>query len=156
MTQPRIGVDVGGTFTDVALITDEADLVTAKVTTTTDQSVGVVEGIFKACEKADINPNEIREFAHAMTVSVNTLLERSGAKTALVTTEGFQDILEIGRQDRPDLYDLNAEKPTLVIPRRRRFEVTERTTPKGVQTPIDPPEIRDVAAELQSKDIGTV
>ncbi|WP_394738868.1 hydantoinase/oxoprolinase family protein [Natronococcus roseus] len=152
----RIGVDVGGTFTDVALSADDR-LVTAKVPTTTDrQHVGVLEGIAKACDDAGIDPGEIDAFAHAMTVSVNALLERGGAKTALVTTEGFRDVLEIGRQDRPDLYDLEAEKPEPLVPRRRRFEVDERTTAEGVERSVDPDEVRDLAATLREQDVESV
>ena len=108
MAGRRIGVDVGGTFTDVTLALD-GDLVTAKVPSTEDQSEGVMAGIEKACEEAGIEPDTLSEFSHAMTVSVNALLEDDGAKTALVATEGFGDVLEIGRQDRPSLYDLDAE-----------------------------------------------
>ncbi|MFC6768830.1 hydantoinase/oxoprolinase N-terminal domain-containing protein, partial [Natrinema soli] len=137
----RIGVDVGGTFTDVALTVDDR-LLTAKVPTTDDQHVGVLEGIEKACDRAGIDPAEIDGFAHAMTVSVNALLERGGARTALVTTEGFRDVLEIGRQDRPDLYDLEAEKPEPLVPRDRRFEVDERTTAAGVERSVDAEAVR--------------
>nr|WP_049888756.1 hydantoinase/oxoprolinase family protein [Natronococcus occultus] len=152
----RIGVDVGGTFTDVALSVDDR-LVTAKVPTTTDQQhVGVLEGIAKACDEAGIDPSEIDAFAHAMTVSVNALLERGGARTALVTTAGFRDVLEIGRQDRPDLYDLEAEKPDPLVPRRRRFEVDERTTADGVERPVDPDEVRELAATLRERDVESV
>ena len=152
----RVGVDVGGTFTDVALSVDDR-LVTAKVPSTTDdQSVGVLEGIAKACEQADIDPSELEEFAHAMTVSVNALLERGGAKTALVTTAGFRDVLEIGRQARPDLYDLEAEKPEPLVPRRRRFELEERTTAEGVETPVDPEEVRDLAETLREQEVEAV
>ncbi len=151
----RIGVDVGGTFTDVALTVDDR-LVTAKVPTTDPQQLGVLEGIEKACERANIDPGEIDAFAHAMTVSVNALLERGGAKTALVTTEGFRDVLEIGRQNRPDLYDLEAEKPDPLVPRQRRFEVAERTTTEDVEQPVDPDEVRDLAATLQESDVETV
>ncbi|WP_293029944.1 hydantoinase/oxoprolinase family protein [Natronococcus sp.] len=154
--ETRIGVDVGGTFTDVALSVDD-HLVTAKVPTTTDrQHVGVLEGIAKACDDAGIDPGEIDAFAHAMTVSVNALLERGGAKTALVTTEGFRDVLEIGRQDRPDLYDLEAEKPEPLVPRRRRFEVDERTTAEGVERAVDPEEVRDLASTLREHDVESV
>ncbi|WP_202614540.1 hydantoinase/oxoprolinase family protein [Halostella litorea] len=156
MSSARVGVDVGGTFTDVVLVTGESDLVTAKVPTTDDQSVGVVEGIRKACRTAGIEPGEIEEFVHGTTVSVNALLERAGATTALVTTEGFRDVLEIGRQARPALYDLDAEKPAPLVPRRRRYEVTERTTPDGVETPVDGGELRGVAAELRSAGVESV
>ena len=155
MGDRRIGVDVGGTFTDVTLSLD-GDLVTAKVPSTEDQSEGVIAGIEKACAEADIDPETVTEFSHAMTVSVNALLEENGAKTALVTTEGFRDVLEIGRQDRPSLYDLSAEKPTPLVPRRRRFELSERTTTDGVEQPVDEAEVRAIAEQLRELDVGSV
>ena len=156
MTGPtKLGVDVGGTFTDVALALD-GELVTAKVPSTDDQSEGVIAGIEKACETAGIDPNQIDEFSHAMTVSVNALLEEEGATTALVTTEGFRDVLEIGRQDRPALYDLDAEKPTPLVPRRRRFEVAERATPEGIEQPVDTDAVRSIATELREMDVEAV
>jgi len=155
MEDRRIGVDVGGTFTDVTLSLD-GELVTAKVPSTEDQSEGVITGIKKACEAAGIDPETVSEFSHAMTVSVNALLEEDGAKTALVTTDGFRDVLEIGRQDRPSLYDLSAEKPTPLVPRRRRFEVSERTTPDGIEEPVDEDEVRAIAAQLRELDVESV
>ncbi|EMA09857.1 N-methylhydantoinase A [Haloarcula vallismortis] len=151
----RIGVDVGGTFTDVTLSLD-GKLVTAKVPSTEDQSEGVIAGIEKACAEAGIDPETVSEFSHAMTVSVNALLEEDGAKTALVTTEGFRDVLEIGRQDRPSLYDLSAEKPTPLVPRRRRFEVSERTTTDGIEQSVDEDEVRAIAAQLHEMDVESV
>ncbi|GAB7092150.1 hydantoinase/oxoprolinase family protein [Halorubrum luteum] len=155
MTDTRIGVDVGGTFTDVTLFVDD-DLTTAKVPTTADQSVGVIDGVHKACETAGVEPTEIDAFAHAMTVSVNALLERDGARTALVTTEGFRDVLEIGRQTRPDLYDLDAEKPEPLVPRRRRFEVDERAVPEAIEEPVDAEAVRSVADEIRASDAESV
>jgi len=154
--RPRIGVDVGGTFTDVTLITESETLVTAKVPSTADQSEGVIRGIEKACGKADIEPAELQEFSHAMTVSTNALLERGGAKTALVTTEGFRDVLEIGRQSRPELYDLHGEKPTPLVPRARRYELAERATPSGIQEPVDDDAVFDLAATLRAEDVESV
>ncbi|MFC4542515.1 hydantoinase/oxoprolinase family protein [Halosolutus amylolyticus] len=151
----RIGVDVGGTFTDVALSVDDR-LHTAKVPTTGDQHVGVLDGIEKACDRAGIDPAAIDDFAHAMTVSVNALLERDGARTALVTTAGFRDVLAIGRQDRPSLYDLDVEKPDPLVPRERRFEIDERTTTDGVERPVDPEAVRDLAATLREHDVEAV
>ncbi|RJX44154.1 hydantoinase/oxoprolinase family protein [Halonotius aquaticus] len=151
----RIGVDVGGTFTDVVLVVD-GDRYTAKVPTTADQSVGILNGIQKACDAAGIDPAAIDAFAHAMTVSVNTLLERDGAKTALVTTAGFRDVLEIARQDRPDLYDLNATKADPLVPRNRRFEIDERATTEGIEQPIDPDDVRDLAREIAATDAESV
>ncbi|WP_255194136.1 hydantoinase/oxoprolinase family protein [Natronobeatus ordinarius] len=145
----RIGVDVGGTFTDVTLLTDDGELVTAKVPSTPDQSEGVMAGIEKACTRAGVDPSAVDEFTHAMTVSINALLERDGAKTALVTTVGFRDVLEIGRQQRPDLYDLEVERPAPIVARRRRFEVDERATPDGVERPVTDEAIDDVAAAIE-------
>jgi N-methylhydantoinase A len=155
MTTARVGVDVGGTFTDVALLAD-GDLLTAKVPSTADQSEGVMRGIEKACEAAGIDPAGIDEFTHAMTVSVNALLESDGAETALVTTEGFRDVLEIGRQDRPALYDLSAEKPDPLVPRRRRFELPERTTVDGVESAVREGDVREVAERIEDSDAGSV
>jgi N-methylhydantoinase A len=152
----RVGADVGGTFTDVVLFTPDGRLVTAKVPTTADQSEGVLDGIRKACEKADLEPDEIDAVSHAMTVSTNALVEGDGAETALVTTEGFRDVLEIGRQDRPALYDLDAEKPDPLVPRRRRFEVAERATPEGIERKIDEAEVRELAADLRNADVESV
>nr|WP_230198673.1 hydantoinase/oxoprolinase family protein [Halopiger djelfimassiliensis] len=153
--ETRIGVDVGGTFTDVALAVDDS-LVTAKVPSTDPQHRGVLEGVHKACERAGIDPGEIDDFAHAMTVSVNALLERDGARTALVTTTGFRDVLEIGRQDRPDLYDLEAEKPDPLVPRELRFEIDERTTADGLERPVDEDDVRDLAATLRERNVEAV
>ena len=159
MTTPpdptRIGVDVGGTFTDIALIVD-GDLYTAKVPTTADQSVGVLDGIRKACETAGIEPSGIDAFSHAMTVSVNALLERDGAKTALVTTQGFRDVLEIARQDRPALYDLDATKPEPLVPRNRRFEIDERATTEGIERPVDPADVRALADDIAASGAESV
>jgi len=113
-------------------------------------------GIEKACTEAGIEPESISEFSHAMTVSVNALLEEDGAKTALVTTEGFLRRPEIGRQDRPSLYDLNAEKPTPLVPRRRRFEVSERATTDGIEQPVDEDEVRAIVSEIREADVESV
>ncbi|WP_246986981.1 hydantoinase/oxoprolinase family protein [Halorientalis marina] len=147
----RLGVDVGGTFTDVVLFVGE-DRTTAKVPSTADQSVGVVEGITTACEAAGVDPAAVDGFRHAMTVAVNAILEGAGARTALVTTDGFRDVLEIGRQDRPALYDLSARKPAPLVPRECRFAVDERATPDGIDEPVDPAEIREIAADIAGAD----
>ncbi|MFB6105531.1 MAG: hydantoinase/oxoprolinase family protein [Halobacteriaceae archaeon] len=155
MTRAVVGVDVGGTFTDVALHAG-GDLVTAKVPTTDDESVGVLAGVEKAAEAAGVDPAAVDGFAHATTVAVNALLEGTVATTGLVTTEGFRDVLEIGRQDRPSLYDVDAEKPPPLVPRRRRFAVPERTTVEGVETPVDLDAVEDVAATLREADVDAV
>lgn len=152
----RLGVDVGGTFTDVALVTETGALVTAKVPSTDEQSKGVLRGLEKVCQLANISPGEIDQFTHSMTVSVNALLEETGARTALVTTEGFRDILEIGRQDRPDLYDINVERPVPLVPRRRRLEIPERAATDGIEKSVDDADIRKLADQLEDMEIESV
>lgn len=144
---PAVGVDVGGTFTDVVLHTGEG-VVTAKVPTTTDQSEGVLAGLAAACEAAGIDPADVASFRHATTVATNAMLERDGARTALVTTEGFRDVLAIGRQDRPELYDQSACRPAPLVPRDRRFELAERATPAGIENRVDDEAVRSLAADL--------
>lgn len=152
----RIGVDVGGTFTDVALVVSTGELITAKVPSTGDQSVGVIEGLKKACRQAGISPASIEQFSHSMTVSVNALLEETGARTALVTTQGFRDVLEIGRQNRPALYDLNADRALPLVSRELRFEVDERTTPNGIQEPVKKAQLHALAQTLQEQQVESV
>jgi N-methylhydantoinase A len=149
----QVGVDVGGTFTDVVLVAD-GGVTTAKVPTTDDQSEGVVRGIEVACEGAGINPKSVDRFRHAMTVATNAMLEGTGAETALVTTSGFGDVLEIGRQDRPALYDHSVKKPEPLVPPDRRYELDERTTPEGIEEPVHSEDVRDVATELDAESVA--
>lgn len=142
----RIGVDVGGTFTDVTLSTEDG-LVTAKTPTTDDQSVGVARGVEQACEAAGVEPSDADGLVHATTVGVNAVLEREGARTALVTTEGFGDVLEIGRQTREELYDLEAKRAPPFVPRDRRHEVSERATVEGTKEEVDGDELRSLPLE---------
>ena len=148
-----LGVDVGGTFTDVALLVGES-LTTAKVPTTDDQSEGVLEGITVACEKAGVEPSAVDRFRHGTTASVNALLEGEGAETALVTTEGFADVLAIGRQDRPALYDLDAERVEPLVPAERRYTVEERATVEGIEQAIDPDAVDALAAEIEADSVA--
>lgn len=154
-SQPRLGVDVGGTFTDVVVSTG-GGIVTAKVPTTADQSVGVIEGVQKACDAGDIALADVVEFTHATTVTINALLEETGAKTALVTTEGFGDVLEIGRQARPSLYDQSASKPDPLVPRRRRFELPERSRPDGRAEDVDTAAIHETAQRIRESGAESV
>ena len=149
----RVGVDVGGTFTDVVLVGDDG-LTTAKVPTTTPQHEGVLDGIAAACDTAGINPEVIDRFRHAMTVGTNALLEADGAETALVTTAGFADVLAIGRQDRPALYDQRVARPEPLVPAARRYELDERATTDGIERPVDPEEVRDLADEIDAEAVA--
>ncbi|RXK48628.1 hydantoinase/oxoprolinase family protein [Halorientalis pallida] len=151
----RLGVDVGGTFTDVVVLVG-GERTTAKVPTTDDQSRGVLDGIETACEAAGVDPDDVGQFRHATTVAVNALLEGAGAPTALVTTAGFRDVLAIGRQDRPALYDLDAEPPTPLVPREHRFEIEERATLEGIERPVDDDRVRELATEIEVSDAESV
>src|ERR671910_2839092 len=126
-----LGVDVGGTFTDAVLF-DGRELYTAKAPTTPDdQSRGVVAAVEAVLGRAGAQPGSVEGFAHGMTVGTNALLEERGARTALVATEGFTDLLEVGRQNRPSLYHLCAPKPTPLAPAELRIGAPERVGPEG-------------------------
>src|SRR3954467_3754520 len=132
-----LGVDVGGTFTDAVLIV-EGSVVTAKAPTTPrDQSAGVLAAVRSALERAGRGAEEVTVFAHGMTVATNALLEGTAARTALVATEGFTDVVELGRQARRDLYRLCAPPPAPLVPPERRFAAPERCGPDGVLRALD-------------------
>jgi N-methylhydantoinase A len=149
----RVGVDVGGTFTDVVLVGPDG-LTTAKVPSTTPQQEGVLRGVEAACAAAGTEPGDVDRFRHAMTVATNALLETDGAETALVTTAGFGDVLAIGRQARPDLYDQSVARPAPLVPDARRYELDERTTPEGIERPVDPEAVRDIADDIDADAVA--
>lgn len=133
MKKIRIGVDVGGTNTDICAI-DEAtgELMVYKLPSSLkDQSQAVVGGVKKIVEKYGLDYNEVDRFIHGTTVATNAILETRGARTALITTKGFRDLLEIGRQKRPDLYDLQMDKAPVLVPRNLRYELSERMNYRG-------------------------
>ena len=143
----RLGIDVGGTFTDLVLYDDAAGtLAVEKVPSVpADPSEGIVRGIARLLGRNGLTPEVVTHLAHGTTVATNTLLERTGARAALITTRGFRDLLEIGRQKRPALYDLLARKPPPLVPRARRYEVGERVMVDGhVRQPLDPAEVEQV------------
>ncbi len=131
-----LGVDVGGTFTDAVLLDGES-VHTAKLPTTpADQSAGVIDAIEAVLRQAGAEPAAVESFAHGMTVGTNALLEERGARTALIATQGFADLLEIGRQDRPELYRLCSPKPAPLVDAELRFEARERVGPGGEIEPL--------------------
>src|SRR5437867_2058939 len=147
----RLGVDIGGTFTDLVVI-DEATG-TARVgkvlTTPKDPAHGVEEGIRALLDDAGVRPDEVRAVVHGTTLATNALIEKKGAKTALLTTEGFRDALEIGREGRYDMYDLFIDPPSPLVPRHLRREVPERLLADGsIARAIDEVAARRVLAEL--------
>ena len=136
----RLGVDAGGTFTDLALYDVEADhLEFAKTPSTpSDPTLAVADGFRQLTTKLGLVPASVDFFIHGTTVAINALLERKGARTALITTSGFRDVLQIGRQDRPSLYDWRIRRPEPLVPRHLRFEVLERVLHTGkVLIPLD-------------------
>src|SRR5215469_5780825 len=155
----RIGVDIGGTFTDVALV-DEATgrIGIAKVATTPrDLTEGVIEAIRQGLVCHQVDPAEVRVLAHATTIVTNALLEKKGAKAGFVTTRGFRDVLELRRCSRADLYDLFQDAPAVLVPRRWRFEVTERIDAQGeIVIPLDEGEVDDLIAAIRAAGLETV
>lgn len=126
-----LGVDVGGTFTDAVLALD-GQLVTAKAPTTPhDQSLGVIAAVKAVLERAGRPADQVAEFSHGMTVATNALLEGRAARTALIATEGFTDLVELGRQNRPELYRLCATRPAPLVPPELRLPAAERMAPDG-------------------------
>src|SRR3954452_6934358 len=151
-----LGVDVGGTFTDAALL-DRDRLHTAKVPSTPeDQSRGVIAAVDEVLARAGAAPADIDGFSHGMTVGTNALLEERGARTALIATKGFADLLEIARQDRPSLYHLCAPKPTPLIDPELKFEAAERTGPEGIVEPLADGEAERLAAALEESGAESV
>ena len=147
----RVGIDIGGTFTDV-LILDEGSGHTEvlKVASTPEEiSEAPVAALREAIRTYQVDPRAIRFVSHGSTVGTNTVIERKGAKTGLITTKGFRDVLELGRVARPPdlLYDIYQDRPAVLVPRHLRREVTERVNYKGeVATALDEEEVGRVIA----------
>jgi N-methylhydantoinase A len=151
-----LGVDVGGTFTDAVLL-DEGAVHTAKVPTKPgDESRGVMAAVEAVLAVAGAEAGAVETFAHGMTVGTNALLEERGARTALIATRGFADLLEIARQDRPELYRLCAPKPAPLVPEELRLEAAERTGPEGVVEPLAAGESDRLAAALRGAGAESV
>jgi N-methylhydantoinase A len=145
-----LGVDVGGTFTDAVLFDGEA-LHTAKAPTTPDdQSRGVLQAVDSVLEHAGASADGVEAFAHGMTVGTNALLEERGARTALIATDGFADLLDVARQNRPHLYRLCAPKPRPLIHAELRFAARERVSAEGVLEPLAPGEPDRLAEAIRA------
>jgi len=153
----RIGIDVGGTFTDVVCL-QSGQLTTKKVSSTpADFSIGTMEGLKQIIAKAEINVTQIIELIHGATIATNAILEKKGAKLGLITTKGFRDVLEIGRLRMPKLYDLEWRKPEPLVPRQRIMEVTERINSGGeVVVPFNMEEAQAAADRLLSLGVEAV
>ena len=161
MDSPHIilAVDIGGTFTDiVAFDSRAARIATDKLLTSyPDPSAAVIEGVRRLLQRENIPPASIRYVAHGTTLIANTLIERSGAKTAQLATAGFRDAVEIGNEGRYDMYDLALKKPQPLAPRHLRFDVPERMLADGrVYTPLDERALRNICHKLRALDIEAV
>lgn len=135
----RIGVDVGGTFTDIAVLDSDRGLAILKILSTpSDYSQAICAGLTQLVQRGEVSPRDVLAVAHAYTVATNAVLTGSGAKVGLITTEGFRDVLEIGRLRMPRLYDMEWEKPRPLVPRSLRREVKERIDFRGrIVVPLD-------------------
>jgi len=155
----RAGIDIGGTFTDLLVFDPGAGRFTIGKTLTTpdDPARAVRAGLAETLARADRTPADVARIIHGTTLVTNALIERKGAKTALLTTAGFRDALEIGREHRYDLYDLFLERPTPLVPRYLRLELDERILADGsVLTPLDPAQVRALADKLAAAGIEAV
>jgi N-methylhydantoinase A len=155
----RLGIDVGGTFTDLFML-NEADhqVHTHKVSSTPDDpSRAIVMGVKTLLDRHEVNPEEVSYLAHGTTVATNTILQHAGARVAMVTTLGFRDLLEIGRQKRPSVYDLFADKPPVLVPRYLRREIDERIAYDGsIVKKLNRKAAKTVLRELLSSDIDAL
>ena len=154
----RIAVDIGGTFTDLVLLGADGRSHYLKQASTPDRpEVAVIEGVETLLRTAALTPGDIAEVLHGTTVGSNTLLQKQGAVTGLITTKGFRDVLEIGRVRTPDMFDLTWKKPEPLVPRRFRREVDERITAEGeVLIPIDAKEAVAVARSLAEEGVQSI
>src|SRR3984893_17448825 len=162
MARWRVGVDSGGTFTDICLFEEaEGRLEIWKVPSTPDDpSRGIADAVEQGMRRvaADVNIPPaacVTYFGHGTTIATNALIQHRGITPALLTTAGFRDLLEIGRQKRPDLYDLFADKPLTLVPRNLRLEISERVRHDGeIETPLDLCAVREAAKQLRAANAG--
>lgn len=155
----RIGIDIGGTFTDVILVDETTGAYhRAKVPSVpSDPAVGAAEGVAKVLKTSGRKPEDVVYFCHGTTVATNAILEGNVSPTALITTKGFRDVLEIGRQKRPDPYSFHAEKAKILVPRNWRYEVDERLDVRGaVISPLDEASVRAVVEQIKGEPVRTV
>jgi N-methylhydantoinase A len=155
----RLGVDVGGTFTDAVLISEATgETQIAKVPSTpADPSTGFMNAVDRILDVAKSSPHNISYLVHGTTVATNSLIEGKTSRTAFITTGGFRDMLELARQVRPSLYDVHFEKPPPLVPRNLCFEVQERLDADGNELePLDEPKVREIAAKLSQEGVISV
>lgn len=153
----RLGVDIGGTFTDVVLEKNGATLSTKVLTTYSAPEDAIIDGMHQVCEKADIDPSQIEQIIHGTTLATNALIERRGAKTALITTEGFRDVIEMRTESRFEQYDLNLNLPDPLLPRHMRFTVPGRIDANGnVLIPLSRAAVESVVEKIAAAGYESV
>jgi N-methylhydantoinase A len=155
----RIGVDSGGTFTDICLFDENSGRIAVwKVSSSAaDPSLAIAAGLGEALGKFGVNASDVSYFGHGTTVATNALIQHRGARTGLITSDGFRDLLEIGRQKRPELYDLQADKPPVLVERRLRLEVPERLRYDGsVETPLDETAVHNAVRVLRDAGVEAI
>jgi N-methylhydantoinase A len=151
----RVATDVGGTFTDLVSFDEETKTVSAAKASTTPAEFSA--GVLNAVDAGEVDLAEVGVFVHGCTVVINAITERKGVRVALLTTRGFRDVLEIARGNRPDMYNLLYRKPEPFVPRRLRFEVSERIGADGdVVTPLAPEELEEVAQACRDAKVEAV
>lgn len=154
----RVGIDIGGTFTDLAVLSDAGIMAVGKALTTHHAPAeGVIAALRDTLAESAIHPSRVAGIVHGTTLVTNALIERRGAVTAVVTNEGFRDVIEMGREHRYDLYDLQIELPRPLVPRHLRFGVTQRSLADGsTLTDLDEGEIRALAQTLRDREVEAV
>ena len=156
----EIGVDIGGTFTDIVLMRDNRIAHYTKVPSTPGNLIdGVRNGVTRALAAVDLKPADVGRFVYGSTVAINALIQQKGAVTGLITTDGFEDVLEIGRHKRSHLYNLflEPETPVFLAPRRRRFAIPERIAADGsVVTPLDEETLRTAVEALSAQGVTAI
>ncbi len=146
----RLGVDIGGTFTDVVLEVDDKQFSSKVLTTNAAPEDAIIDGMKQVCTKAKIAPAQITQIIHGTTLATNALIERRGAKTALITTQGFRDVIEMRTESRFEQYDLNLILPEPLLPRQSRFTVLERVSAKGdVLVPLSCADVEHVVEAIR-------
>jgi N-methylhydantoinase A len=154
----RLGVDIGGTFTDITVVSDDGVVFSKKLLSTPiDYSEAIGVGVKALIDDIGIDPDDITEFVHATTVATNAIIERRGVRVALVTTRGFRDVLELGRFRAPRPYDINFRKPDPLVERRLRFEIDERIAADGsIVNSLNPDSLESLAQVLGREQIDAV
>ena len=159
MTSPtiRMGVDIGGTFTDVVLETPAQQYSAKTLTTYKAPENAIIDGIQQVCAKANINLSQIAQIIHGTTLATNALIQRRGAKTALITTEGFRDVIEMRTESRFEQYDLNLVLPPALLPRQQRYTVKERVNAAGdILIPLSLTQVESLAEDIKQAGYESV